>query len=943
MKRKIIFLISFFLFAMPLLNLIEIKAQDGEETPENVVPVNVAFGTVAQNDLLGAVSSISVSDLIKKNYSTSPLSGIQALVGGYTGNIWGQTPLILVDGVPRSQWNGLWSVNATEVESVTIMKGANSVALYGSRAAKGVVLITTKRGVEKPLSINLRANTGFYVPKSYPAYLNGAEYMTLYNEACRNDGINELYGPSLIYNTAAGTNSYRYPDVDFYTSEFLKKVYNRTDATGEITGGNRNARYYSNFGLAYNNGLLKYVDGKGDNDLQFNVRTNVDMRLTDWLTAAVDAAVTMNDSYRRSGSGTFWSTASELRPNWFSPLIPLSMIDENNSSLESMLETSGRTIDGKYLLGGLSANLTNSLADMYAGGYSRYKNRAFLFNVNLGADLGMFLEGLSFKTAYSVDYNTNYNEQWQEEYAVYQPNWSTMNGDDLIVGLTKYNVDKPSTSENIGVALYAQTMSFSAQFNYNRTFAQNHHVSGTLLGWGFQTQDARDSDSDGGSSYHRLSNANLGLQATYNFRHKYYFDFSGAVVHSAKLPEGNRNALSPAVTLGWRMSDESFFNAPFVDNLKWTVSYANLKQDIDISDFYLYQGYYDTRGPWVARDPGSTWATIARRADNPDMTFIQRQEFRVGLETSLLNRLIVLDANYFMQNTDGLLTQGSNTIFPSYYSSLYPWMNYNKDKRTGVDFTLTLNKNIGEVYASVGFSGMYFTSEAVTRDETYEDDYQYRAGKPLDSFWGLISEGFFENQADIDGHARQTFGDVKPGDIKYKDVNGDGVIDNKDQVDLGHNGWSVSPFTYGVHLTLKWKGLTLYAWGTGRTGAIGFKDGTYNWVYGARKYSEVVWGRWTEGTKNMATYPRLSTTSNTNNFRNSTFWMYDYNRFDLSKVQLTYDFPKKIFGDSFVNDLSVYISGENLLTISKERKWMETTIGGAPQIRFFNLGCKVSF
>ena len=218
------------------------------------------------------------------------------------------------------------------------------------------------------------------------------------------------------------------------------------------------------------------------------------------------------------------------------------------------------------------------------------------------------------------------------------------------------------------------------------------------------------------------------------------------------------------------------------------------------------------------------------------LTFIQRKEFRIGLETSLLNELVTLDANCFLQHTNGGLTQGSSTIYPSYFSnwdySFLPYLNYNKDKRTGVDFTLNLKGKAGEADYSLGFSGMYISTEAVRRDEVYQDACQYRAGKPLYSYWGYISEGFFQDQADISGHATQSFGDVQPGDLKYKDVNNDGVVDSKDQVSLGHNGWAVSPFTFGLNITLKWKNFTFFAMGTGSTGAVGFKNSSYYWVKG---------------------------------------------------------------------------------------------------------------
>ncbi|MCD8167356.1 MAG: TonB-dependent receptor plug domain-containing protein, partial [Bacteroides sp.] len=633
---------------MSLLNTGNIQAQEKKDSL-----VNVAFGQVAKEDVIGAVSTVNIADLMEKSYSTYALDGVESMVGGYTGNIWGQGALILVDGIPRSQW----TLHPSQVESVTILKDAGAVALYGSKAAKGVVLITTKRGVEQPLSVDVRVNTGFYVPKAYPTYLNAAEYMTYYNQACRNDNINERYSQSEIYNTAAGTNPYRYPDIDFYSSDYLKKAYNQTDITGEITGGNHYARYYSNFGMTYENGLIKYGEKNKDNTVTFRLRSNLDMNLTNWLTAWTDAAIVIANGYY--GDGNFWGQAATLRPNWFSPLIPVSMIDPNNSSLQAIIESNGHLVDGKYLLGGLSTNQTNAFGDMLTGGYTKARNRTFQFNAGLGADLESLLKGLTFKTTFSIDYADYYSEVWREGYATYEPTWSTMNGQDMIIGLTKYNVDKPSLNEVIGTTDYTQTMSFRAQFDYKRTFAQRHNVTGALIGWGYQTQYSRSDDTDqGGSDYHRVSNVNLGIQAGYNYNQKYYLDFTGAVVHSAKLPAKNRTAFSPTVTAGWRLGNEDFFkeNVSFVDELKLTASYGKLHQDIDISDYYLYKSYYNygDQGLWYNWRDGAQggWTYVTARGSNPNLSLITREDYRIGLNTTLLNGLISLDTNYFLQYTD---------------------------------------------------------------------------------------------------------------------------------------------------------------------------------------------------------------------------------------------------------------------------------------------------
>lgn len=935
------------LFAWLLAGALGAQAQENTDSL-----VNVAFSKADKKDLLGGVSSVKISDVIQKSYSTSSLDNLQSFVGGFNGNIWGQGALVLVDGIPRSAGD----VRMTEVESVTILKGASSVALYGSTAAKGVILITTKRGEEKPIRIDVRANTGLSTPKHYPTYLNAAEYMTLHNEASRNDGVTARYKAEDIYNTAIGTNPYQYPDINFYSSEYLKKVASTSDVTTEISGGNHRARYYTNMGFSYQNDLLKYGDAKNNRTTSFNVRANVDMNLTDWLTASTDAVAIFNDAY--AARGNFWGTAATLRPNWFSPWVPIDMLDPDNEAMQNMVEVSKNIIDGRYLLGGTSADQTNTFGDALAAGYIKGRNRRFMFNVNAKADLKGITQGLSLSGGYSLDYSIYYNEAFNTPYAVYQPTWSNIDGKTMITALTKFNNDLNSTSEYIGQADYTQTMSFRSQLDYKRTFAQDHHVAANLLGWGYFTQSAR-GEGHGGSAYQPLRNANLGLQTAYNYQHRYYIDFTGALVNSAKLAEGHRIAFSPTLSLGWRLSEESFFkdNLSFFNNFKLATSYGSLHQDIDIANYYMYQGYFVNDGGWYQWRDGVAGGntTGSRQGENLNLSFIKRNEFRIGLDAGLFDNLITLDANYFRQDTKGLLTQGAATIYPSYFSnwdfSFLPYLNYNNDRREGVDYALNLNHKAGELNYSLGFTGMYFTSKATQRDEVYENDYQYRSGRALDAYWGYISEGIFMNQDEIDNHARQTFSTVLPGDIKYKDVNNDGVIDNRDQVDLGHNGWAVSPFTYGINLTLKWKNLTFFALANGQSGAIGFKNTSYHWIRGESKYSDIVLdrtiidkntdGKW-EVTQ-LGSYPRLTTTSNSNNFQNSTYWMYKTNRFNLSRVQFTYDFDKDKLGSSFLHGLSVYANGDNLLVLSKESKMMETNYGGAPQFRFYNVGFKASF
>jgi hypothetical protein len=253
---------------------------------------------------------------------------------------------------------------------------------------------------------------------------------------------------------------------------------------------------------------------------------------------------------------------------------------------------------------------------------------------------------------------------------------------------------------------------------------------------------------------------------------------------------------------------------------------------------------------------------------------------------------------------------------------------------------MTFNKKLNDFHVVIGANMLYSTSEITKIDEVYSNDYQYRAGKPADAIFGLVADGFFDDEAEIAGHAIQAFGDVQPGDIKYVDQNNDGIVDTDDMVEIGRGR---APFSYGLQLKLKYKKLTLFALGTGFIGADGYKNSSYYWVDGDDKYSEVVLGRWTEATKNTATYPRLSSISNSNNFRNSTFWMYSTNSFNIDRVQLTYELPGKFNKKLRVKESSIYIDGTDVLRISKNKDILNLNVGGQPFYSSFSMGLKVMF
>ena len=937
----------YILYAMLLASPFTMSAQTAEnDTLSNDPLVNVAYRQVAQSDIIGSVAVLDYEALTEKNYNTYSLDNMQAYVSGFNGNsLWGmdadndQGYLVLIDGVPRDANNVL----PTEIAQVTFLKSAQAVVLYGSRAAKGAILITTKRATNDGLSVSVRANTGVAVAKAFPEYLGAAEYMTLYNEALANDGNAPLYSAEEIYNHSAGLNPYRYPDINYYSSEYINKAYNRTDVTAEISGGGKRAHFYSNVSY-YNQGdFLKVGEAANNNTSRFNVRGNVDVHINDFVKAHINANTTFYDA--KSAKGDYWNVASTMRPNFpqhAAPLIPISLIDPNATGALELIAASGNIIDGKYFLGGTQQNTTNAFADMYAAGRSKWTSRQFQFDTGVDVDLQKVLKGLTFKTNFAMDYATSYNTSYDNTYAIYTPTWSNYNGKDVIVGLTKEGLDEKSGNQNIGGSSANMTVLFNAMFDYNRTFAQKHNLSALLVASGFQQTIS--------GTYHRTSNANIGVQAAYNYDKRYYADFSGALVHSAKLAPGHRKAFSPSVTLGWKIGNESFMEGSDFDDLTLSVSGSVLNQDIDIADYYLYAPVWKTDNYGYEWNDGNLSQFVtSSRGQNDLLSFIKRKEFSLNVNGALFDRTLTFDASYFIQSMEGYTITNSST-WPSHLATGYPsqsfipTINYNNNARTGFDISVNYRKTFGDFTLAAGLNATIYETLATRRDEVYTDHRQ-RAGKPLDGIWGYECLGIFQSQEEIDSWVPQNLGStVRPGDLKYVDQNGDGVVNSDDQVFLGRGGWYGNPLTFGANLTLSYKSFTLFAIATAGYGAYGVKNSSYYWIDDQDKYSAVVRDRWTPETAATATYPRLTVTEGANNFVTSDFWMYSTNRIDLAKVQLTYEMPQSVLrNNKVVKGFSAYISGSNLLTISPERKHMEMNVGSAPQTRFYNLGVKLVF
>ncbi len=880
--------------------------------------MNIPFGKVKKGESVNGVTVINAEEILKQDNVTS----VEELLYGRTLGLLGSTnirgvgdALVIVDGLPRD----ISTLNVEEIDQIAILKDINSSVLYGTQAQNGVINITTKRGEAQKRVMNLFVEQGISTPTALPSYLNSADYMTLYNEALANDGLDAQFDEATIANYRSGDNIYRYPDVDYYSDEFLKSFRNTTRVFTEFSGGSENTRYYTNLGWVNEGSLIN--QGESETTNRFNVRGNIDFKASDIITAHVDAVVVFDID--KSANGDYWGNAAELHPYYYSPLIPISMVTD-----ETILETA-KIVKDEYILGGTSQYMDNVYGNLYQSGYTQNIQRTAQFNGGVDVDLDKWVKGLEFKTNLNFDFYNQYYQSVTNTYAVYSPEW---NDDGEIVSLTKINEDASDGVQELSEGVLGRTMGLNMMFDYNRTFNDDHHVSGTLLGY----YNSYDQD----SVLLTKKYAHLGLRATYNYQQRYFVDFSSAYSHSVILPEDNRGGFSPSLGAAWVISNEDFWDKNSTLNyLKVKASAGILQTDINISENVYGESYYSSDSYSWGDGSYSGTTTWVGCAANPNLAYEKMSDINVGFESYWFNAQLGVEANYFRKNYYDQVLQRYN-YYTSYASALIPYENYEEDMYTGAEIGVTWYKTIGEVSLSLGANLMYATSEVVVEDEVWANDYQYRTGNSYDATYGFVCLGFFEDDDDIANSPTKLFGEVQPGDLKYADLNDDNVIDENDMKMIGNTQARLS---YGLNLNVQYKNFSLFIQGEGRSGYDYYQSGDYFWVDGDDKYSEVVLGRWTPETAETATYPRLSSKTSDNNFQNSTFWLKDGHYFTLNNVQLTYDFSRELLQKISLKGLSLYVRGSNLLMISEDSSYRQLNIGSSPQYRNFVLGSRIKF
>ena len=892
----------------------------GAVTVVDAVDVNAKDNTIWTNNVLngralGMLGSTNIRGL-GININVSDITG----TGSESGNA-----LFIVDGLPRDIEN----IRLSEIESITVLKDVNAAVLYGSAAMNGVILMTTKRGkADGRQHAHFALNYGISTPLELPNYLNAADYMTYFNQARMNDGLSEQFSAQTISNFRNG-NRYRYPDNDYYSTDYLKNHKPYFDFLSEFSGGNENAHYYANMGWNSVGSLIDFGDWNKARYNTFNVRGNVDLKVAEWISTQVDAAAYFaNDRGQR---GNFWNSAATERPHEYAPLLPIELINPE----DPLLRGRKNDVEGAYLLGGTSNFLTSPAGYGYSGGRNERVDRKFLFNNRINFNLNSITQGLALHTNISFDYYLLYNQSINNQFSVYEPVWAE--NEDRIVSLRQHGTDARPGSLDIGDRSFKRRFGFYGMLAYDRLFNRKHRVTANLIGFGSSFKEPGNLQ----TSFQGVKQAHLGLQLTYSLKEKYMADFSSAYVNSVKLPDGNRLGLSPTVGLAWVISKEPFMAAAdWVNWLKLRLTAGYINSDIPIGDFYYYDSRYTTSGSynWYEGTRNRN-GVISSWPSNPNLGFAKRKEVNLGLEGRFFNDRLGIEVNAFYDQYTDLIVRPS-TQYPSFYSNFIPYENFGKDAYKGAELGVNFQR-ISEGWSLfAGINALYVTSKRLVVDEVYNNEYQYRAGHPVDATFGLEALGFFRDQADIDNSPAQAFGTPKPGDIKYKDQNNDGIVDVNDEVYLRR--WQ-APLSGGLQIQVGYRNVSLYVLGAGQWGAENFREGDYFWVDGNKKYSEAVMDSWTPETATTATYPRLSTQTNNNNFRRSSFWLYRNDFFQIRKIQLTYRVPERLSGRLLMDGLHVFLDANDVYQFAKYRKIRETSVGNEPYYRTFSVGVKAQF
>jgi TonB-linked SusC/RagA family outer membrane protein len=815
--------------------------------------------------------------------------------------------LVIVDGF-ESYYEQLIP---EEVESVTLLKDAASASMYGGRGANGVLVITTRRGNEGPLQISFTGQVGLESAVSLPDFLDSYDYATLYNEALNNDGFPDLYTASDLDAYQSGNSPYFHPDVDWY-SEVLRDVAPFSKYNLSFTGGLDKARYFVSLNALSRNGLYKKTAHLSDYSedskyTQYNIRTNVDIDLTRSLTASINLGVIISNKSNPAAYTTapMFDLISSVPPNAFPVFNP----------------------DLSY---GGNALYTNPWGDMLETGYFTSNHRYVQSALRLTQKLDMLLPGLSASAA--VSFNNDF-----KTFSIKERSYLRYSISDDGTGNPIYVEHGTETSLEASEGDFEQwrNMTFQAFMNYNLNSGYNL-IHGQL---GYNLDQI--SPLGEGNPYKHMG---IMGRFTYAYNKKYTGEFAFAYSGVDGLASGQRFGFFPGVSLGWIISNEDFLRESNVFSfLKIRGSYGITGNDYLGEQRFLYEQYYDYEGDFFY-GPGNTIMNGYAEAQiaNPDLSWETEREMNIGFE-AIIAEHVDISLDLFQQNRIDILAAPNMTV-PQFLGTITPKFNIGEVTNRGFEATVGYTSHHkGDFQYFLDLSAWYARNEIVFMSETPQsDEYMYRTGHPVNQPFLLEDLGFFQDQADIDASPKQVFAEVQPGDLKYKDQNGDGIVDQRDAYPKGYS--DVPELTLSLNAGLKYKIIyldMLFVAVGNRSVYLTGKD--FHAFQQDGKVTSWALGRWTPDSKSSADYPRLSSMDNQNNFQPSTFWQRNGSFLKLQYAEIGIHLPKRMIERIHLNETRIFINGTNLFSVDKVEVADPEILSGYPAIRSYSIGVKIQF
>lgn len=939
---------------------LDITLREDTEMLEEVVVVG--YGAQKKESVIGAISQVTSKDLL----STPSANISQAISGKITGVITSQTsgapgaddaqiyirgratfagdaqPLVLVDGVERS----FSQIAPDDIETISVLKDASATAVYGVRGANGVMLITTKRGKEQKPVVSLTANWQIQSPTRKDTYLDSYQSVMLLEEALANDGLPsqfsaddiEMYRRS-VAGELSGRDAMLYPNVDWY-DQVLSNTAPAQRYNVSVTGGTKRMRYYASGEFYDQKSIVKNLsnDQFGNTSSpgfrRYSFRANTDFFLTTDLTFSVNFGTRFEE---RRGPNTNDSTPNyseifyELNhtPGW---LFPVSYSIPNGESTRT-------------LYAGTSQYQNNIVARLTEAGY--YKSTNVVNETNFIVDYKMdwLTEGLSVKGMLSFDYENLHRNNYTRNFATYELN-DPANYESL-TAYNKFNTDTELTHGSEFTSIYKLYM--EAQVNYARKFGK-HDVTAMAL---YMQNDYR-SKADLAKRYQGLVG-----RVTYAWDDRYLAEFNAGYNGSENFMKGKRFGFFPAFSIGWRLSNEPFMQkySDWLNNLKIRASYGQVGNDVYQVNGVQQRFLYEQKWSQITNDYyfGTTGQTGIYDAQYPNygVTWERAHKYNVGIEFGFFNGMLTGNVDVFYEKRNDILT--TYLTRPEWVGVVMAAANLGKTKNQGYEIELKHSNHIGsDFHYTIGFNFSHARNEILSMDEPdIKTDYRKREGHPINQYFGLICDGYV-TQADLDSGnlpVSRFSSDVKVGDLKYRDMNQDGFIDDRDETFIGYS--DIPENMYALNLSANYKnwGFSVMFQGVDHVSRYYDAEAMFAFINGG-KVKEHHLERWNPAESEAynlahAKYPLLHYNDyGDHNQRQNSYFLKNGAFLRLKNIELSYTLPERWSHKVGMSDCRLYINANNLVTWDHLDGLTDPESNGSnrfPIMKTVNFGVNIKF